>query len=404
MEVYQDGIRPQSFKNLIGKGHEEFSSGRQQDSQEYLQYFMEVIEKEEVKRGRENPCQMFNFGLEHRYECQACKGVAYIPEKTNQLNLLIMKDSDEEMIPEEEEMKNGLERFLSDEAIEKDCPGCSGKQTFLRRTRFLNFPEVMIVVAQRFTFQNWTPTKINTSLKVILDDLDLTPYKVSGGVQEGETALPDGGEVEVEVDVEINQDQLNQCLMMGLPELAAKHALHSTGNSGADAAVTWYFSNMENPVINGPLPKEKKMVKQGGFAAPVEEEKVEEAVSVDEGSFSMLAGMGMDPERSRKALIKFNNNLEQALDYITSHGPEEDEFEEEKQDAPKAKEWIVDPRPGVYDLNAFITHLGNSIHSGHYVAHIKKGEDWVLYNDNKVVITSDPPHDKAFVYFYKKKD
>jgi ubiquitin carboxyl-terminal hydrolase 5/13 len=34
MDIYQDGIRPQSFKNFIGKGHEEFASGRQQDAQE----------------------------------------------------------------------------------------------------------------------------------------------------------------------------------------------------------------------------------------------------------------------------------------------------------------------------------------------------------------------------------
>mmetsp|Transcript_24654 Transcript_24654/g.21882 ORF Transcript_24654/g.21882 Transcript_24654/m.21882 type:complete len:119 (+) Transcript_24654:117-473(+) len=118
----------------------------------------------------------------------------------------------------------------------------------------------------------------------------------------------------------------------------------------------------------------------------------------------MLTSMGMDAERSRKALIKFNNNMEQALDYVTSHGPEEDEFEEPKQEvAGDAPEFLVDQRPGVYDLNGFITHLGNSIHSGHYVAHLKKGDDWVLCNDHKVATTSDPPHDKAFIYFYKKK-
>jgi ubiquitin carboxyl-terminal hydrolase 5/13 len=115
--------------------------------------------------------------------------------------------------------------------------------------------------------------------------------------------------------------------------------------------------------------------------------------------------MGMEEERSKKALKKFENNLEMALDYITSHGPEEDDFgeEEKKDEAQDASELQVDAKPGIYDLNAFITHLGKSIHSGHYVSHIKKGEDWVLYNDHKVAITSDPPHDQAFIYFYKKK-
>ena len=36
---------------------------------------------------------------------------------------------------------------------------------------------------------------------------------------------------------------------------------------------------------------------------------------------------------------------------------------------------------------AFISHKGPSVHSGHYVAHIRKGAqgDWVLFNDEKVV-------------------
>jgi ubiquitin carboxyl-terminal hydrolase 5/13 len=41
--------------------------------------------------------------------------------------------------------------------------------------------------------------------------------------------------------------------------------------------------------------------------------------------------------------------------------------------------------PANYQLKAFISHKGPSVHSGHYVAHIKVGEDWVLFNDEKVV-------------------
>ena len=47
--------------------------------------------------------------------------------------------------------------------------------------------------------------------------------------------------------------------------------------------------------------------------------------------------------------------------------------------------------PARYRLKAFISHKGPSLHSGHYVAHIrvrdeKTGEEnWVLFNDEKVV-------------------
>ena len=43
--------------------------------------------------------------------------------------------------------------------------------------------------------------------------------------------------------------------------------------------------------------------------------------------------------------------------------------------------------PARYRLKAFISHKGPSVHSGHYVAHIRQGdgEEWVLFNDEKVV-------------------
>ena len=52
---------------------------------------------------------------------------------------------------------------------------------------------------------------------------------------------------EEEGEPDLNVELLNQIIMMGVPELAAKHALHITGNNNADMAVMWYFENMDNP-------------------------------------------------------------------------------------------------------------------------------------------------------------
>lgn len=42
--------------------------------------------------------------------------------------------------------------------------------------------------------------------------------------------------------------------------------------------------------------------------------------------------------------------------------------------------------PARYKLKAFISHKGPSVHSGHYVAHIREPDGaWVLFNDEKVV-------------------
>ena len=48
--------------------------------------------------------------------------------------------------------------------------------------------------------------------------------------------------------------------------------------------------------------------------------------------------------------------------------------------------------PARFKLKAFISHKGPSVHSGHYVAHIRHDgaqqhvdDGWVLFNDEKVV-------------------
>lgn len=59
--------------------------------------------------------------------------------------------------------------------------------------------------------------------------------------------------------------------------------------------------------------------------------------------------------------------------------------------------------PAKYVLKAFISHKGPSVHSGHYVAHVKKeGEGWVLFNDEKVVKADEESvrELKALAYLY----
>ena len=41
---YQDCVRPQMFRTLVGRGHQEFATKRQQDAQEYLLHLFTLIE------------------------------------------------------------------------------------------------------------------------------------------------------------------------------------------------------------------------------------------------------------------------------------------------------------------------------------------------------------------------
>jgi ubiquitin carboxyl-terminal hydrolase 5/13 len=44
--VFQQGIRPTSFKALIGKGHPEFSTMKQQDSEEFFTYLVTTLRRD----------------------------------------------------------------------------------------------------------------------------------------------------------------------------------------------------------------------------------------------------------------------------------------------------------------------------------------------------------------------
>ena len=55
-----------------------------------------------------------------------------------------------------------------------------------------------------------------------------------------------------------------------------------------------------------------------------------------------------------------------------------------------------------YRLFAFISHMGTSAMTGHYVCHIWKEGRWIIFNDNKVAESVAPPKDLAYLYFYKR--
>ena len=61
-----------------------------------------------------------------------------------------------------------------------------------------------------------------------------------------------------------------------------------------------------------------------------------------------------------------------------------------------------DDKPGLYKLHGFITHLGTSVHSGHYVCHLKRQDKWIYFNDAKVAQLDEPPIGKGYMYFFRK--
>ena len=60
--------------------------------------------------------------------------------------------------------------------------------------------------------------------------------------------------------------------------------------------------------------------------------------------------------------------------------------------------------PGKYELLGIVSHMGSNTACGHYVSHIRKGGEWVLYNDRKVAKSESPPLDLGYMYVYQRVD
>ena len=67
-EEYQEGIKPFDFKILIARDNQEFSSSRQQDALEYLQWFFDRLDKEEEYIGF-STTKNFNYQSVNRLVC-----------------------------------------------------------------------------------------------------------------------------------------------------------------------------------------------------------------------------------------------------------------------------------------------------------------------------------------------
>lgn len=84
-----------------------------------------------------------------------------------------------------------------------------------------------------------------------------------------------------------------------------------------------------------------------------------------------------------------------------------------------AKKWMCDPgwidqcqcdipRPQCeftkYRLKAFVTHHGSTPHRGHYICHVKHGDQWYLCNDSRVISVPRPSTEHSYFYLYERND
>ena len=88
----QIGIKPTMFKNLIGRGHHEFSTKRQQDVQEFFLHLINIIERNNRTNASPPATDCFKFQVEERIECSVSKKVKYNTRTEYMLSLPVAQN------------------------------------------------------------------------------------------------------------------------------------------------------------------------------------------------------------------------------------------------------------------------------------------------------------------------
>ncbi|TWW57978.1 Ubiquitin carboxyl-terminal hydrolase 13 [Takifugu flavidus] len=453
----QKGVSPRMLKALVSRGHPEFSSNRQQDAHEFLLHLINLVERNSA--GSENPSDVFRFLVEERVQCCQSRRVRYsqrvdyciqlpapLEAAINREELLTYeakkKEAEENMQPPPEPVRARipftacLQAFTEPENVPDFWSSAlQAKSAGVKTSRFASFPEYLILQIKKFTFGvDWVPKKLDLAIDVP-DFLDLNRLRATG-LQASEEELPDlmppivlpedtrDNSMSSIDSPEIDEAAVMQLAEMGFPLEACRKAVYYTGNMGPEMAFNWIIAHMEEPDFAEPLALPSLM-----DSAPSTSDSVMGATPLDpnsppEESISILTSMGFPRTHSINALKATNNNLERALDWIFTHPePEESDALSDMADTePNDNAFsnanshsdatlspdrdTTGPRikdgPGRYELFAFISHMGESTMSGHYVCHIKKEGRWVIYNDHKVCLSERPPKDLGYIYFYHR--
>ncbi|GKY96919.1 hypothetical protein MPSEU_000650800 [Mayamaea pseudoterrestris] len=442
-------LAPRMFKHLIGKDHVDFCTAQQQDAAQFFQYLLEKLDQAELAAAKQQPgtfsaasniinvtSRLFTFATRTRLVCMADQKIKYNENALE--NVWGLRIPMEKAVFMEEEKKAAdiaspeHKRLKSEDSELKQVPtitfaACleewasestiddlkwahlqSANYPATQRTRFANFPRYLVVQMHRYEMgPDWTPVKLEVKLD-IPQELDLSQYRCSGP-QDGEKLVPEDASVTAPASAfgpTIDESALSQLMDMGFSMNSCRRALIAVGGNNSEAAMNWIFEHNTDPDFNDPLPQ---------VGGPTGELALSHDSVVDEGSVQTLVeNLGCFPaDHVRAALKATNGSMEQAADWLFSHMDDIDsaisalQIREAASDGThtsSAPSMTLEDGDGKYSMIGMISHIGKNTGSGHYVAHLKRGDDWVIFNDEKVALSSKPPTEHAYMYLYKRSD
>ncbi|XP_023247386.1 ubiquitin carboxyl-terminal hydrolase 5 isoform X2 [Copidosoma floridanum] len=403
----RQGISPRMFKNLIGRGHPGFMSNRQQDAQEFLLHLINALDRN--SRHQLNPSDGFKFRIEERYQCSSGK-VKYTYRPDYLLPLPIPMDMvlNKEEVAAYEQSKSGedkskidlntivrpriklsscIESFAKTETVEQFySTALNSTTTATKYTRLASFPDFLFIHLKKFTVkEDWTSVKLDVAMEVP-DTLDLSSLRGSG-LQQNEELLPESKVASP--PLVYDQAILTELTEMGFPIEACKRSLYFTQNSGLQTAINWLMYHISDDDFTTEF-------------VPPDDAASSETFVPNQESLEMVMSMGFTREQATVALKATNNNLERAADWALNHISELDGIEMEDNATAVPSQPTFRDGSGKYKLIGFITHMGTSTMVGHYVCHLLKDGKWVMFNDEKVYLSENPPKELGYIYLYQR--
>lgn len=458
-------VAPRMFKQVVGKGHPEFSSSRQQDVHEYFLHildFMASAEKRFLPRigdgSGKTTASLFEYSIEDRYECPESGQVKYKVERGNwSLDLKIPLDkatnkeavdlvqerkkqklspsntspkasSDDEDLRLSVPFEECIASYFAPSPCEMINPSVSTTRNIVasKTARIKSFPKYLMVKMGRYMMgPNWVPVKIDADV-TLPENLDLSAFRGTG-IKEGEAPMPESSNapssssssatpssaVAVAPTVEFDEGLVAQLVSMGFSEWGSKKA--AMVSSDPDRAMAWIFEHMEDPDFNDPIVP--------AAIAPGNQKNASGSSDPPSESIEMIVSMGYSRDVAKAALLANNNDLERSLDWIFSHTDDLDaavaavtsnsttsQAASSTSTSSTLSSSSASPEPlddghGQYSLIAIISHVGRNTEHGHYICHMKNGDGtWSLFNDEKVALANRPPFNCGFMYLYRRND
>jgi ubiquitin carboxyl-terminal hydrolase 5/13 len=434
-------LQPRMFKHVVAGDHVDFRTGQQQDAAQFLQFLLEKLDRAEraaaaskhlSQAGEETyvSSHLFAFKTMDRLVCSTDKRIKY-KESASETMLSLPVPMKKAVVVEDkvapDQKRHKVEEKLGDDepvptiSLQACLDSWAADATLedfrwshlsnavasaTCHTRFNNFPRYLLVHIQRYTLgADWTPQKLEVNLD-IPEEFDFSSFKTKGP-QEGEDLIPDEEDkptssADINVPPPVNELSLAQLMDMGLSFNGCRRALVAVGGSDTNAAMNWVFEHSTDPDFNDPLPEPGDAP-----AAASGDSGVDEGVVV-----SLVENLGcFTMDQVRAALKETGGEADQAAEWLFSHMDDLDgaiaTLNSEQLTTPTTTFSSVPPLEdgdGKYIMVGMVSHIGKHTGSGHYVAHLKRGDKWVIFNDEKVALSESPPFAHAYIYLFQRKD